>query len=85
MNSQETKYPIDEYTKVISFKVDSFTIATLDVVPFTSATIVCNLYFNENPIGTQRLIMQGEDYNAWTNDDDYLINWIKQQLPLNSQ
>lgn len=83
MNSPQ--YPIDKYIKIISFEVDGFSIASIDVIPYQSATIICILYHGETQVANQKLVMQGEAYNNWSNNDSYLIDWIKLQLPLNSK
>lgn len=34
------------------------------------------------PLSTGNLIMEGADYDAWGNDDNYVINWVCNQLGL---
>ena len=41
--------------------------------------------FSENKkmrLDSGQLVMQGADYDAWGNDDNYVINWICDQLGL---
>ena len=37
--------------------------------------------FNENDllIETKQYLIQGDEYNQWSNDDKYIINLIKQK------
>jgi len=35
---------------------------------------------NNNYAGTESLEISGNDYANWGTDDDYLINWIKNNL-----
>jgi len=31
-------------------------------------------------IDTRVLVMDGDDYRGWSNDDTYVVSWIKKQL-----
>ena len=77
-------YEIEEYTITTVNKVNNFKINTIDLVPFKSANIVCGLYIDDKFIGVQKLVMQNKDYEDWKDSDEYLISWIKNQLPLSS-
>jgi hypothetical protein len=61
--------------------IDKFIIRKVDVKIKESAEIILDLVDNNNSYaGTKYLVMSGEDYSNWGSDDDYLINWIKNNL-----
>lgn len=60
--------------------ITDFTIEQIDIYPYDKAIITILLYENENVILPKRLIMSGDDYNKWGTSDDYLINWINEQI-----
>lgn len=83
MRSNEN-YPLDEpIKKVIVYDFVSFTINEVMVVPFNKANIYIylNTPINEH-VDNIALTMEGEAYNLWGGDDEYLINWINQQLKM---
>jgi hypothetical protein len=61
--------------------IDKFIIRKVDVKIKESAEIILDLVDSNNSYaGTKYLVMSGEDYANWGSDDDYLINWIKNNL-----
>jgi hypothetical protein len=61
--------------------IDKFIIRKVDVKLKESAEIVFDLVDNTGHYaGTKYLVISGEDYANWGSDDDYLINWIKNNL-----
>ena len=78
--NQNINYPINEFTKTIEYKVNSFSIIKLDIEPYIKANIIISLFFNSTFTMNQKLIMEGDDYTNWSGDDTYLIDWIKSQL-----
>lgn len=74
-------YPLPELTqKTEKYIISSYTITRVDVVPNTCAYIFLQLYApNNTGSGNLSLQMEGEAYQAWT-DDSYLLNWINQQI-----
>jgi hypothetical protein len=61
--------------------IDKFIIRKVDVKLKESAEIIFDLVDNTGHYaGTKYLVISGEDYANWGSDDDYLINWIKNNL-----
>lgn len=57
--------------------------AIIDIVinPFKSANIYINLYNDKDEgVASKNLLMEGEAYEMWGDNDDYLIEWIKIQI-----
>lgn len=78
-----TEYPLPQPTEqIVRNRIESFVIFRLNVIPNESANIGVSL---KNPYGQTsvvlNLIMEGEAYAAWTTDD-YLIQWITDQIYL---
>ena len=62
--------------------VCKFKYTILEIKLFESIRIAVYLY-NENDmlIEANQILIQGAEYNAWSNDDKYIINLIKQKIP----
>ena len=61
--------------------IDKFVIKKVDVKFKENAEIIVDLVDNTgNYAGTKFLVISGEDYANWGSDDDYIINWIKNNL-----
>lgn len=58
----------------------SYEILEVKVVPFQSCAISVLLSSEDGPRKIMNLIMGGEDYTNWNDDDQYLIDWINTQL-----
>ena len=70
-------YPnIKKIINIVKFK---YTI--LEIKLFESVRIAIYLYNeNENLIDAKQYIISGDEYNAWSNDDKYILNLIKQKI-----
>lgn len=78
-------YPLDEpLQKVIVYDYVSFIINEVLITPFKCANIfIClNTDTFQDINNVVSLLMEGEDYQLWNNNDEYLISWIKQQLKI---
>jgi len=64
-----------------SIKICQFKYQILDVQLFKSIRIAIYLY-NENNIliESTQLLIEGEDYNRWAQDDTYITNLIKSKI-----
>jgi hypothetical protein len=63
--------------------VDGFKVSIRDVVLFSSAKIVVELYYSEKLVGIKILNLTGEDYAGWVGQDDhYVINYVMTTLGL---
>jgi hypothetical protein len=62
--------------------VCKFKYTVLEIKLFESIRIAVYLY-NENDmlIEANQILIQGAEYNAWSNDDKYIINLIKTKIP----
>ena len=65
-------------------------IAAVNVVPYTSANIIVNIYYEEesdssfmsedNRIKYTNVFMDTEDYLKWQNDDNYVVDYTLAKL-----
>ena len=80
MNSKY--YPLDSPVEKVIVKIATqFKIERVEVTPFQNARILTMIFgSNENVVDLVDYIMMGDDYNNWNNDDDYLINWVKNKI-----
>lgn len=70
--------------QVITNIIAKFYINQIQVNPFTSAIVSVSLCKEDGDhITDVTYIMDGDEYAAWNDDDDYLINWIKLQIQKN--
>jgi hypothetical protein len=81
MNPEEyyPVYPnINKILKIVKFK---YTI--LEIILFKSIRIAVYLY-NENDllIEARQYIIEGDEYNAWSNDDNYIIKLLKDKIQI---
>ena len=72
---------IEPSTQIITNIITSFTVSVTDVVLFSSANLIVNLY-NADPllVKTEYMTLSGEAYTDWANDDDYIIQYVATQL-----
>jgi len=81
MNDSNRDISITPITVTTTTVIDKFVIQRVEVKLKESAGIMIDLVDNTgNYAGTRYLTMSGEDYANWGSDDDYLINWIKNNL-----
>lgn len=58
-------------------------IQIMGLVLFSSVSIVVSLYDeNDYIIDNRQIIIQGEEYNNWANDDNYLLDLVLVKLGL---
>ncbi len=81
MNPEEyyPVYPnINKILKIVKFK---YTI--LEIILFKSIRIAVYLY-NENDllIEARQCVIEGDEYNAWSNDDNYIIKLLKDKIQI---
>ena len=78
MNQEEFPvYPnIQRIVKIVKFKYN-----VLEIKLFESVRIAVYLY-NENDllIEARQYLIQGDEYKAWNNDDQYIMNLIKKKI-----
>ena len=81
--NQEEFYPIYPNIKR-TINICKFKYNILEIKLFESVRIAVYL-FNENDllIETRQYLIEGDEYNGWSNDDKYIINLIKQKIQQN--
>ena len=73
--------PIEPYVQTTTQTITSFTVSCRSVNLFTNASFTVDLLdVNGNLISRQVLTMTTEQYLAWQNNDEYVINWVEQTL-----
>ena len=81
----EIKYDIKPIIKTFTQKKEKFSISLSNLILFTSVDIlVCYYDVNDNFIDMTTLTLDGDDYSAWYDDDNYLITYVKTKLSLES-
>jgi hypothetical protein len=72
---------IPPINKTIQQNYSHMNIKCIDVVLFTSARFIVDVYDSSfNRINDFNLIMEGEDYQNWKGDDAYVSEWVNRQL-----
>ena len=70
--------PYDQITTIIIY---SFNIENIDLDLFNSAKIRVSLLGEKgNAVDVKYVVMAGEDYTNWGNDDQYVINFVASTL-----
>ena len=77
MSDSYTIYPpIKKY-----LSMNSISVFVYDVVLFQSVKVICTLYDIDNKEQDKRTYyLTGDDYNNWSNDDNYIVNYCKKKL-----
>lgn len=72
---------IQPSTQVVTNIITSFIVTVTNIQLFTSANLVVDLY-NADPklVNTVNLILAGDDYTNWANNDQYIINYVATKL-----
>ena len=85
MNNSEIKYSIQPVVKTTVETKEKFSISLSNIVLFTSVDILVSFYdVNDNFIESTTITLDGDDYLAWYDDDNYLITYVKTKLSLES-
>lgn len=73
--------PIQTATITETKTVTSFKVHVVNVELFTSVTVAVSLFNDVGAIvGSRCYVIGGDEYLAWNNDDQYLINLVAQKL-----
>jgi hypothetical protein len=78
MNPSTAK-PIDPPVNM-TITIDSMNAVITNLNLGKSATVNGIFFYKGNHVRTQTFILQGDDYNNWGNDDDYIYSWILSQI-----
>ena len=66
---------------VSTLTVNRFEIDSIDIRLFTSAVIRVNLFdLNGFRVSVKNVLMEGEDYTNWGNDDQYILTFVINSL-----
>lgn len=61
--------------------LNSFVITVIELILNKSVSLNVMLYDLDDRIHSARnYLIEGEDYQAWGNDDSYITNWVKAKL-----
>jgi hypothetical protein len=72
LDTPVTKTTVVQY---VSFKIKDVTVRLNSI-----ATFVVLLYGSNNEILCRKVLMEGQDYLDWGNDDTYAINYVKSKI-----
>jgi hypothetical protein len=68
-------------TTTTTVTIGSFTVRCMSLNLFTTATFLVTTFDTNNSlIGNQTITLTPEEYQAWNNDDSYIVNLVAQQL-----
>ena len=73
---------VNNYTLVTTNIVNNIKIQVINLVLFTSVSLSVGLYTNKLLVENQKLMLIGDDYNNWMNDDNYIITYVLNKLGL---
>ena len=77
----EIKYDIEPIVKTTIKTITKFSLSLSNQKLFTSVDILVFLYdTNNNFIEMKTIILQGDAYLLWLNDDTYIIDYVKTTL-----
>lgn len=78
----EIKVNIQDSAYVKTNTIDNVLIKITNVQLFKSVTVVASLFENNKIIDNKVVMIEGTDYNAWSNDDNYIVNFVLNKLGL---
>ena len=79
---ESPQVPIKPIDFVVTSVLTGFAFNVIDFTPFKSVTFRVVLYAENTPKKVEVVVMQGEDYTKWGQDDTYLIQFIAKTLGL---
>jgi hypothetical protein len=81
MSDSNEDVSIPPVTVTTTTVIDKFVIKRIEIKIKESAVIMIELIDSTgNYAGTRYFTISGDDYANWGSDDDYIINWIKNNL-----
>jgi len=70
--------PVEKTTTIY---ITYFEIRQVIINLYQSASVLVNLYSNTNQfVETHPMLMEGDDYANWGNNDDYIKNYVANKL-----
>ena len=68
--------PIQQSVNIIRFEIK-----VVELVLYTSVSLQAYLYDENNKIQQVKMYyLTGDDYNNWSNDDTYIVDYVKNHL-----
>jgi len=77
-----SKVLVVEQTINVPYLVDSFVIILGDLRLNESVSVGVQLYYGQQQVYFTSFFIEGEEYSAWGNDDNYLKNLVASKLGL---
>lgn len=75
------KVEINEYESTVTMKYAAFEVFVLGIVLNTSARLGIKIFdIQGKVIDSKQLMMEGEDYEGWGSDDQYIIDFVCKKL-----
>jgi len=79
----DKSYNILPVEHIIIQHITSFKIRVEDIQLYQSVTLMVYFYGESgNQLKAERVILQGNDYNSWSNDDSYIIQFVAHKFNL---
>jgi hypothetical protein len=77
----DSYYPLEPAVeRIVIQRVVKFTINNLNITLFNQATMTAVLYNDDVLLDGLFLTLAGQEYLDWNSDDEYLVNWVSQQI-----
>jgi hypothetical protein len=70
---------------IITNIINKVAISIVNVQLFTSVMISAILFHNDKLLDNKTIVLTGEEYDAWGNNDQYIINITLQKLGLHEK
>lgn len=78
-----TRLNIEPVTKQITHQLTSFEVSIRNIQLNTSAIIEVRLFNDKNELfKIEMLNLEGDDYKLWSNDDNFIYNYVASKLEL---
>lgn len=76
MNTSYNIVPVTVDKQIVSFRI-----MVIDVVLFTSVTIMVQLFGSDSQlVDVKNFKIEGEEYASWNQDDNYIITLVTSKL-----
>lgn len=77
-----TLVPVEDNTYTVSYIINNVMLRIVDIKLFTSVIVMATLFENLKLVNNQTIKIIGEEYDAWGNDDEYIIDICLKKLGL---
>ena len=73
---------VNNHDIVTTNTINNIKISVQNLTLFTNVSLIVRLYTDTVLVDNRFLILSGDDYNNWMNDDNYIITYVLQALGL---